>query len=72
MGVAESGICKTEYQRVYLGIFCQSLGDCWPAYMQGKTLYVPEVIDIGKGVKQKYQRLYRARKLLVQLQCQFS
>lgn len=36
--------------------------------------YIPEVVDIGKGAKQKYQRLYRARKhwLLVQLHCHFS
>ena len=31
-------------------------------YMCKAKLYIPEVVDIGRGAKQKYQGLYRARK----------
>ena len=48
--------------RKYMWGFSASLWVIAGLYMCKAKLYIPEVVDIGRGAKQKYQGLYRARK----------
>lgn len=75
LGAGESGICKTEYQRVYTWGFSASLWVTAGLHIRKTKQCIPEVVDIGRGAKQKYPKAvqgFRKHWLLVQLQCYFS